>query len=289
MNQLRRLALIVLTMSPAAARAEGTITLADGNSVPYTKVLKREPHAITVETASGITKISYEKLSQASRDSFGMTEKSAADHLAKLAAQEQAQGEAIKNQPEAQPNDAGQVMPSEDGTQKLKRGPAPRLATIEKVKSYWIRAFPQPRSLDADYHNRRKSYVEFVESIRRGAYDHLAKKAMLEWNISEFERVGDLETASRLRADLKQAETEIANVNKMALERQRIEANKMLAAAEASKADAIKRQAAATRAQAAAADRQADELRRNTDARNREADYTRELNSTLQRMAYSID
>jgi hypothetical protein len=271
------------------AGAEETLSTLDGNVVKYLKVLKKEPHSVTVETDSGITKVPYEKLSHASRKFFGMTESGFKEHKEKLMEEEitrELNAPESTELPDGSVQDASVPAASQANSPKGEKVPPVRLASVEKVKNYWIRVFPQPRSLDADYHNRRAAYVAFVERIRAGRYDALAKKAMLEWNISEFERVGDVEAANRCRGDLRGAVSEISAEKNRQLENDRIGAARMQAHAETEKARAIDRQASAIREKARASDRLASEIRSNTSALEEEAQYSKQLNESLNRIEF---
>ena len=58
-----------MTMLPAEE-----ITLRDGSKFKYTNFLKAEPGGIKVEYADGIKKIPFEKLTDADREKYSLTD-----------------------------------------------------------------------------------------------------------------------------------------------------------------------------------------------------------------------
>ena len=86
--------------------------------------------------------------------------------------------------------------------QTQSKNPTPKIITEQHVKNYWLNKFPQPRTLDGDYHQKKKSYAQLVANIRAGVYDHEAKVKALDWNIEEYQRAKDFNMADQSRKTL---------------------------------------------------------------------------------------
>jgi len=78
----------------------------------------------------------------------------------------------------------------------------PRIINEQQVKNYWLNTFPQPKTMDRDYHQQKRNYAQLLANIRAGRYDHEAKVKALEWNIAEYQRVRDFDMANESRKTL---------------------------------------------------------------------------------------
>ncbi len=81
----------------------------------------------------------------------------------------------------------------------------PGIASAQDVKDFWIRSSARniPRSKMAhDYANRKRDHGQLVDAISSGYFDNEAQRQALEWNISEYQRVGDLERAQSSQQQL---------------------------------------------------------------------------------------
>jgi phosphopantetheinyl transferase (holo-ACP synthase) len=88
------------------------------------------------------------------------------------------------------------------GAQTPPKNKEPRIITEQQIKNYWLNTFPQPKSLDRDYYQKKKDYTKLVANIKAGKYDHEAKVKALEWNMEQYTNARDFEMAEQTRRSL---------------------------------------------------------------------------------------
>lgn len=75
----------------------------------------------------------------------------------------------------------------------------PRIITAEQVKQSWINSLSLPGTLDRNYQKAYSSNEEFKRKVIGGFYDERAWLDAMEWNIKEYDRVGQHDTAQVIR------------------------------------------------------------------------------------------
>ena len=87
---------------------------------------------------------------------------------------------------------------------------ADRILTAENIKNYWRNTFPQPRSLDRDYHPKKREYNALLANIQSGALGDEAERVALRNNIAVYQGAGDTANAELTRQALADLEEKIA-------------------------------------------------------------------------------
>ena len=127
-----------------------------------------------------------------------------------------------------------------------------QILDINQVKNYWVNMTPEPRepnllnrdraSLMVAYPRQVGERHRFIQAIRAGTHDRLARLVMLRHNIQTYLLKGNDEMVAKLRAELAELEAEIAAEEEVAAAARR----------EQEEADRIERLIAATNRLAAA-------------------------------------
>jgi hypothetical protein len=199
---------LVLLLSLISYAYTEEIILRTGEKLTYTKILKIEADGLRLIVPDGVKKLSFEDMSDVSRAKYGLTEGGAEVFRAKQEEKmKQAEAESEQEEKEA-------AQANEEKLAKLAK--TPKIVTLEQVKASWIQRLPKPRSLEQGYRTKIEAYNAVISGINTGQYDLIGAEVALNWNISEYERTGQVDLAERARNDLVAVRQKAAEAAKLA-------------------------------------------------------------------------
>ena len=186
-------AVAVLNSLTSIACSEDLI-LANGKVYKDFQVTKVEPDGIRIMHASGMAKIVHEDLPKEIKDKYGFDENKAEKY--RMSVEDAAKKSKEEYTKRLQEMQRKQALAEE----KVKN--TPRLTHAESVKGAWLRALPRPVGLDPHYSKKMRFCNYMSGVIQRGELDLEAQSTALQWNISEYRRVGQEEKALALVEEL---------------------------------------------------------------------------------------
>jgi hypothetical protein len=196
-------ALLVL----ASARGDETVTIRTiaGRVYENAKVSRVLPDGIVLAHPAGVTTVSFSDLPLEVRERYGYDPEAAA----KAVADRQA-GEAARRQADSQRQAQARARMEAETAADAAAADAAKIVTADQMKNYWLNTFPKPKSLDKDFHQKKREYDQLVQLIRAGKLDNQAQREALSRNIAECQRAGDLGRAASFQADLAKLDARIA-------------------------------------------------------------------------------
>lgn len=177
-----------------------TLETLTGKVYQNAKVSKVMPDGIIFFHEGGVATVPFTELSKEWREKFDYD-----PEKAERAVAERQAAQAARMQVEAQRREQARTQGATT-TQEAKI----RIVTAEQMKNYWLNTFPVPRKLASDYHQKKKEYENLVKMIQSGKLDDRAQREALAHNIAEYQRVGELERAASVQADLSILDQRIA-------------------------------------------------------------------------------
>jgi len=202
---------VLLCLFTVAANAQdkpADITLLNGKILKNARVSRVDPDGLRIVHDDGLTKVPMEDLPPALKEKYSFDSQKADQFREK---QQQAMKQAAAEEKQRLDEEKADKERKADLTRKEqeKARNTPRLTTAEGIKG-WLRSLPQPEGL-TDHQNTAK--VKFAESmskmINSGQLDLEAEKTALQWNQSEYQRVGQNENANALNSQIAAVQTSI--------------------------------------------------------------------------------
>lgn len=120
------------------------------------------------------------------------------NYLSRLAAEEQKRNELAQLEQQVRSEKL------EDKPSNTVKTEPPRIVTEEQVKRSWINSLSLPSSLDKNYHKVKTSNEEFKRKVTNGLLDSAAWFEATEWNMKEYNRVGQHDMALLLANQLRE-------------------------------------------------------------------------------------
>lgn len=195
------LILCAIAISFVNADEKMDIKTLTGKTYTGAKITRADPDALTIMHSGGMARVPFTDLPEEIRKKFGYDPEKAAVFKNQSAQQQMAlRKRAAQIQQERQSAAQQKAHATEE---KMKTDATkPRILSVAHVKNYWINTFPQPKSLDSDFHQKKKAYAQLIADIRSGSLDNAAESKALELNLNEYLRVGDTIRADQTRKSI---------------------------------------------------------------------------------------
>lgn len=186
-----------------------TVKTVTGKTYENAKVSRVTPEGLVISHPGGIVTIPFTELPANVQEFYGYDPAAAEkSRMERQAAEANRQRMLAEREKEAA-RKAEEARAREEEEKKIALS-KPQIVTERHIKNYWLNTFPQPNSLDSDYHQKKEEYSKLINSINSGKMDNSALRCALKFNIAEYQRVGDLEKAASVQKDLEILEQKVA-------------------------------------------------------------------------------
>jgi hypothetical protein len=170
------------------------LTLANGAVLRDFRITKAEPDGLRIVHSSGIAKVMFEDLPPSAREKYNFDPDKAEAFRGDVRAMQKQAAEDRKRK--------SALIQSKEEEALMKAKMTPRLTKIQSVKDCWLRTLPYPRGLDANFTKKQRFCAYMTNLIRSGSLDLEAEQTMIQWNISEYQRVEQNDNANALASEL---------------------------------------------------------------------------------------
>lgn len=193
---MKSIFLIILFCALNGVVRSEDLILATGKVYKDFQVMKVEPDGLRIMHSSGMAKILHEELPKEIKEKYSFDAEKAEQYRLSV--------EAATKQTKQEYAQRVQEMQRKKALAEEKVRNTPRLTQAESVKGAWLRALPRPTGLDPLYSKKLRFCNYMSGVIQRGDLDLEAQSTALQWNISEYRRVGQNDNALALSEELSQ-------------------------------------------------------------------------------------